>query len=448
LPGGGWRLGVHIADVSHYVTPDSPLDREAYARGNSVYLVDRVIPMLPEKLANNLCSLRPREDRLTVTCFIEYTPTLAIRKTWFARTVIHSHHRLTYKEAFALLTGKATDSHPPHLAAELKKMWKLASKLRAHRFAQGALALEFPEVKVRLDPNGKPARIEKIENDISHQLIEEFMLAANEAVARHTCNKQIPAPYRIHEDPDLQKLRDFREYAQSFGFKVGDVSHRRELQKLLDHVKGKPEEYAVNLALLRSLKKARYSPDPVGHYGLAKKYYTHFTSPIRRYADLVVHRTLINSLANNHAAPPSAHRHSGAPAHRHSSSPSPVAALHRVCEHISRTERTASEAEQESVELKKIEYFQSQLSTGKRDTFDAVVCTVRNFGIFVELTASLVTGLVHISAIDDDFYHYDENRERIVGKRTKRIIAIGDKLKVQVERVDIFKRQIDFRIVR
>jgi ribonuclease R len=448
LPGGGWRLGVHIADVSHYVTPDSPLDREAYARGNSVYLVDRVIPMLPEKLANNLCSLRPREDRLTVTCFIEYTPTLAIRKTWFARTVIHSHHRLTYKEAFALLTGKATDSHPPHLAAELKKMWKLASKLRAHRFAQGALALEFPEVKVRLDPNGKPARIEKIENDISHQLIEEFMLAANEAVARHTCNKQIPAPYRIHEDPDLQKLRDFREYAQSFGFKVGDVSHRRELQKLLDHVKGKPEEYAVNLALLRSLKKARYSPDPVGHYGLAKKYYTHFTSPIRRYADLVVHRTLINSLANNHAAPPSAHRHSGAPAHRHSSSPSPVAALHRVCEHISRTERTASEAEQESVELKKIEYFQSQLSTGKRDTFDAVVCTVRNFGIFVELTASLVTGLVHISAIDDDFYHYDENRERIVGKRTKRIIAIGDKLKVQVERVDVFKRQIDFRIVR
>jgi ribonuclease R len=456
LPGGGWKLGVHIADVSHYVTPDSALDREAYARGNSVYLVDRVIPMLPEKLANNLCSLRPREDRLTVSCFIEFAPDLAIRKTSFARTVIHSQHRLTYKQAFALLTNtqlprvQSADpttptNFPPHLGVELKKMWALASKLRAKRFAQGALALEFPEVKVRLDDQGKPTHIEKVENDISHQLIEEFMLAANEAVARHTCNRRIPAAYRIHEDPDVQKLQDFREYAQSFGFKVGDVTHRHELQKLLEHVKGKPEEYAVNLALLRSLKKARYSPDPVGHYGLAKKFYTHFTSPIRRYADLVVHRTLIDSLTNHHAT--KAQRHMGAQALKHSASPSPIAALHRVCEHISRTERTASEAEQESVALKKIEYFQNQVATGKRETFNAVVSTVRNFGIFVELTESLMTGLIHISNIDDDFYLYDEDRERIVGKRTNRIIAIGDKLQVQVERVDIFKRQIDFRIV-
>src|ERR1043166_4447599 len=422
LPDGGWRLGVHIADVSHYVKPGSALDREARARGNSVYLVDRVLPMLPEKLSNGVCSLRPREDRLTQSCIIEFTPKLTVRHVEFALSAIHSRHRLTYKEAFARLQG-----HGDHeeLTRELKKMWRLASKLRQQRFAQGSLNLDFPEVKVRLDKHGKPTHIEKIYYDISHQLIEEFMLAANEAVARHLCNRQVPTIYRIHEDPELEKLRDFRQYAQSFGYKVGDVTNRRELQKLLEAVRGKPEEFAINLALLRSLKQARYSTQPVGHYGLAKEFYTHFTSPIRRYADLVVHRTL-----------------SAAAGHRDG-----VGELARVAEHISRTERVADEAEKESVELKKIEYFQQQLMKGKLDAMDALVSGVRNFGLFVELTESLVQGLVHISTLDDDFYHYDELRERLVGKRTKRVIQIGDKLKVQVERVDVFKRQIDFRVV-
>ncbi len=419
LPGGGWRLGVHIADASFYVTPGSAIDREASGRGNSVYLVDRVLPMLPEKLSNNLCSLRPRQDRLTVSCFIEFGPKLETRQVTFGRSVIHSKHRLTYKEAFARLESKDTDE----LTRELKKMWRLASKLRAQRFAAGSLNLDFPEIKVRLDKQCRPIRIEKNVNDISHQLIEEFMLAANEAVARKICTAQIPGIYRIHENPDLEKLRDFREYAKTFGYKVGDVAHRQELQKLLTAVTGKVEEYAIHLALLRSLKQARYAPQPVGHFGLSKKYYTHFTSPIRRYADLVVHRTLLGT------------RRYG------------LNELTKLSDHVSKTERVAGEAEQESVELKRMEYFHRQLLAGKLDTLDAVVSTVRNFGIFVELTESLARGLVHVSTLDDDFYHYDELREQLVGKRTKRIIQIGDKLRVQVARVDLFKRQIDFRVV-
>ena len=419
----GWRLGVHIADVSHFVKPGSALDREARARGNSVYLVDRVVPMLPEKLSNGVCSLRPREDRLTMSCFIEYTSKLAVRKVGFASSVIHSRHRFTYQEAFARLQSKDNDE----LTLELKKMWRLASKLRAQRFAAGSLNLDFPEVKVRLDKNGRPTHIEKIHYDISHQLIEEFMLVANEAVARHICNRQVPGIYRIHEDPDVEKLRDFREYARSFGYKVGDVTQRREMQKLLAAAVDKPEEYAINLALLRSLKQARYSTNPAGHFGLAKKYYTHFTSPIRRYADLLVHRTLRGLIEKTNNRPS-------------------VAELAKAAEHVSKTERVAGEAEEESVELKKIEYFQQQLMTGKLDVLDAVVSGVRNFGLFVELTESLLRGLVHISRLDDDFYHYDEVRERLVGKRSKRVIQIGDKLRVQVERVDVFKRQIDFVI--
>jgi len=419
LPEGGWRLGVHIADVSHYIKPGGALDREAQARGNSVYLVDRVLPMLPEKISNNLCSLRPNEDRLTQTCLIEFTSKLTVRHVEFHSSVIRSRHRLTYRQAFALLQVRDGDE----LHRELHKMWRLAAKLRAARFDHGALDLDFPEVKVRLDPTGKPVRIEKVEYDTSHQLIEEFMLAANEAVARHLCHAQVPCVYRIHEDPDLDKLKEFREYAQSFGYKVGDLTHRSQLQKLLAAVDGKPEEYAIHLRLLRSLKQARYAPQPVGHYGLAKKFYTHFTSPIRRYADLLVHRTLTRQRVT------------------------PLPELAKLSDHISQTERTADEAEKESVELKKLEYFHQQLLTGQLEPLDAVVTTVRNFGVFVELTDSLAQGLVHVSTLTDDFYRYDQPRERLVGKTTRRIIQIGDRLRVQIERVDLFKRQLDFCVV-
>ncbi len=422
LPGGGWRLGVHIADVSHYVTPGSALDREARQRGNSVYLVDRVVPMLPEKLSNGLCSLRPREDRLTQSCFVEFNADLSIRRVEFGASIIHSRHRLTYQEAFARLeSGDKEDA----LTRELKKMWRLASRIRAQRFARGALDLDFPEVKVRLDKRGKPLRIEKIVYDISHQLIEEFMLIANEAVARHFCQSQIPSLYRIHEDPSPEKLGEFREYAQGFGYKVGDLLHRSQLQKLLAAVDGKPEEYAVHLRLLRSLKQARYAPQSIGHFGLAKKYYTHFTSPIRRYADLVVHRTL----ARRRAA-------------------MPLAELTKLADHISRTERDAGDAEKESVELKKMEYFQQQLATGKTDILDAIVTGVRNFGFFVELEEGLVQGLVHVTTLEGDYYDYDDKRERLVGKRSRRAIEIGQRVRVEIDRVDLFKRQMDFRLAK
>jgi ribonuclease R len=419
LPDGGWRLGVHIADVSHYVTPGSALDREARSRGNSVYLVDRVIPMLPEKLSNGLCSLRPREDRLTQSCLIEFTPKLTVRQVEFHRSVIHSRHRLTYREAFARLQSPDGEE----LTGELKKMWRLAGKLRRLRFERGALDLDFPEMKVRLDAHGRPTHIEKVENDIAHQLIEEFMLAANEAVARHLCQSQIPCVHRIHENPDPDKLHEFRDYAKTFGLKAGDLVHREQLQKLLKSVEDRPEKYAIHMRLLRSLKQARYAEQPVGHYGLAKKFYTHFTSPIRRYADLIVHRTLAGQQVY------------------------PLAELAKLAEHISGTERTATEAERESVELKKLELFDRQLQTGRREVLHATVSGVRNFGFFVELTDSLVQGLVHVSTLGDDFYHYDQDRERLVGKRTRRIIQIGDRLRVQVDRVDLFKRQIDFRVV-
>jgi len=422
LRDGGWRLGVHIADVSHYVRAGSALDREARRRGNSVYLVDRVLPMLPERLSQELCSLRPHKDRLTQSVFIEFSPQLAPRKVEFVSSVIRSRHRLTYREAFAHL--QAADDSQEELTRELKKMWRLAARLRAQRFADGALDLDFPEVKVHLDKRGKPLRIEKVEYDISHQLIEEFMLAANEAVARHLAQRQLPCLYRIHEEPSPDKLREFRDYAQSYGYKVGDLTRRSELQKLLRAVEGKPEEYAVHLALLRSLKQARYAPTPIGHYGLAKKFYTHFTSPIRRYADLLTHRTLRQRQAL------------------------PADELATTADHLSQTERMADEAEQESVELKKLEYFQQQLSLsgGQREALDAVVTRVRNFGFFVELTESLAEGLVHVSTLTDDFYRYDSARERLVGKRSRRLIKIGDRIRVTVERVDLFKRQIDFRL--
>lgn len=434
-PGGGWRLGVHIADVSHYVAPGGALDREAQARGNSVYLVDRVLPMLPERLSNNLCSLRPREDRFTLSALMDFDRHLRLRHVEFVPGVIRSRHRLTYREAFALLSEppprRDSNDEKSRLAAELHRMWGLARRLREHRAAQGALMLEFPEVKVRLDAKGRPVAIEKVEYDISHQLIEEFMLAANEAVARRLAQAEVPTIYRIHEEPEVEKLEDFRAYAQSFGFKVGDVTHRHELQKLLEHVHGRPEQYAINLALLRSLKRAMYSVRCAGHYGLAKQYYTHFTSPIRRYADLLVHRILRGVLGLAEDGP------------RYS-----LQQLARVARHISDTERVADEAEEESVELKKIEFFQRQLETGRLSTMEAIVCGVRNFGFFVELPDTLVQGLVHVSTLEDDFYHYDETREQLVGKRTRRIIKIGDKLRVRVAGVDVFKREIDFRVVR
>ncbi|MEY2439848.1 MAG: ribonuclease, partial [Verrucomicrobiota bacterium] len=268
----GWELGVHIADVAAYVKPDSALDREARRRGNSVYLPDRVIPMLPEGLSNGVCSLKPDIDRLTHSVFIQFDRNGTVKTARFARTVIRSARRLTYKQAYALLKSPPQDE----LGERLHRSWELAALLRRKRFEHGSLDLDFPEIKVRLDDTGKPVRLERIENDESHQLIEEFMLAANELVARELKKRSIPTIYRVHENPDPQKLAEYRELILSHDYKVGDLTQRSELQRFLASIKGKPEEQALKIGLLKSLKRARYVPQPLGHFGLAKTNYLHF----------------------------------------------------------------------------------------------------------------------------------------------------------------------------
>jgi ribonuclease R len=436
----GWRLGVHIADVSAYVTPGSELDREARGRGNSVYLPDRVIPMLPERLSNGVCSLNPGVDRLTHSVFIHFDKNGRAKNTRFAKTVIRSARRLTYKEAFAILklkVGQASSLPPapsagaPHPDGELSRRlhvaWELAALLRRKRFEHGSLDLDFPEVKVYVDQTGAPVKLERVENDESHQLIEEFMLAANEAVARELRHRAIPTIYRVHEDPDPEKLAEFREFVLSFNYKVGDLSHRREVQRFLESIRGKPEEQALKIGLLKSLKRARYAVQPLGHYGLAKPNYLHFTSPIRRYADLVVHRAL-------------AERNSARPRK------TDVDRMASIAEHISDTERNAAEAEIDAVRMKKLEFFQHQLDTRDPQVFRAAVVDVRNYGLVVELPDALVTGLVHVSSLNDDFYLFDAAQHRLTGRRSRRRFSVGDQLRVFVARVDQFKRQIDFAL--
>ena len=423
IPGGGWKLGVHIADVAAYVTPGSALDREARKRGNSVYLPDRVIPMLPERLSNGVCSLNPSVNRLTHSAFLEFTKDGRTKSARFARTVIRSARRLTYREAYAILKAPPNDQ----LGERLHVAWELASVLRKNRFRDGSLDLDFPEVKVRLDQEGKPIQLERIENDESHQLIEEFMLAANEAVARELKNRLIPTVYRVHENPDPEKLGEYREQILSYGYKVGDLSKRTELQRLLASLRGKPEEQALKIGLLKSLKRARYATQPLGHYGLAKNNYTHFTSPIRRYADLVVHRGLAELEQNRRSR-------------------TDMGSIATIAEHISDTERIAAEAEMDGVKMKKLEFFQRQLDARDPQVFRATVLEVKNFGLVVELPDVLLTGLVHVSSLTDDFYAFDAAQRRLVGRQSRRRFSVGDALQVYVARVDVFKRQVDFAI--
>src|SRR5947199_523574 len=369
--GSGWRLGVHIADVAAYVEPDSPLDREARRRGNSVYLPDRVIPMLPERLSNGVCSLNPGVDRLTHSAFIHFDKHGNVKSARFARRVIRSAHRLTYKQAYAILTAAPGDQ----LGERLHLAWELAALLRQRRFEHGALDLDFLEVKVWLDKDGHPAKLDRVEDDKSQQLVEEFMLAANEAVARELKKRAVPTIYRIHENPDPEKLAEFREFVLGFNYSVGDVTHRAELQRLLAAIRGKPEEQALKVGLLKSLKRARYSPQPLGHYGLAKANYLHFTSPIRRYADLVVHRALGRDTAGTRGRP-------ARPAERRSRSDAPyhMGEIASIAEHISTTERNAGDAEICVARMKELEFVQRQLGAGNPHMSSAWLVDARKYG--------------------------------------------------------------------
>jgi ribonuclease R len=424
--GDEWEVGVHIADVSHYIAPGSALDREAFKRGNSVYLPDRVLPMLPERLSNGVCSLRPDEDHLTKSVIVRFDKEGRPKSHRLAATIIRSRYRLTYREAYERLQ-RAPQNQLDHF---LHQAWKIASALRERRFNKGALELDFPEVRVRVDQNGKAIGLIKEENDISHQLIEEFMLLANEIVGRETKNRSLPSVYRVHEDPDPEKLLEFRELARAHGLTPGDLSQKREMQRFLKSIAGRTDEGLLKVSLLRSLRKAIYLPAPLGHFGLAKGDYTHFTSPIRRFADLIVHRSF-NALLSDQPAKKQLIRSSR---------------LEEVCEHISTTERIAADAEREAVRLKKLEYLESLI--GRPHRFQATVLEVRNYGLLVEVPDALITGLIHVSSLGGDFFIYDGAKQQIYGRRTRFTLGLGDLLEVGVARVDRFKQQVDFTFIR
>ncbi len=412
-----WRLWVHIADVSHYVKPGTALDEEASKRGNSTYLVDRVIPMLPEALSNELCSLKPNVDRLTKCVEFLIAHDGRVLSTKFHAAVIHSQKRFAYAQVLEILQRKPTDEPVEQM---LHQAHELAQKIRRHRFKNGSLDLDFPETKIRLDENGKILRIEKNENDVSHQLIEEFMLLANEAVATRLMTLRTPAIYRVHEEPDPRRLQEYRQEVLAHHVQCGNLSQPAEIQKLLHKLGTIPIGSALKIGFLKSLKRACYSVEPLGHYGLAKKKYTHFTSPIRRYADLVVHRALFDKNS------PKAN------------------ALKEIADRISVTERNSADAERDSKDVKLFAFLKAQLASGQPTQYPALVTDVRNFGFFVDVSGLAMSGLVPLSTIQDDFYVFDEMRRNLVGRRTRRVIKLGDKLTVQVAKVDTAKKQVDF----
>ncbi|MEI7732410.1 MAG: ribonuclease R [Verrucomicrobiota bacterium] len=414
------KLWVHIADVSHYVKPGSALDVEARKRGNSTYLVDRVIPMLPEALSNELCSLKPGVDRLTKCVEFLLTNDGAVLQTRFYPAIIHSKRRYTYQEVFALLQQPPADP----LAQQLHQAHALAQRIRRARFKAGSLDLDFPENKIRLDAQGRVLRIERVENDHSHQLIEEYMLLANEAVATRLLQLRRPAPHRVHEAPAERRLRDYREEVLSHRIPCGNLNHRTEVQKLLQRLSTLPIGPALKIGFLRSLMRARYAIEPLGHYGLSKAKYAHFTSPIRRYADLAVHRALFDT---------------------HQESPR---TLKEVANHLSETERNSSDAERDSKEVKLFAFLESQLKVGPRHTYDALVTDVRNFGFFVSVTDLGMSGLVHLSSLTDDFFVFEPERSHLIGRRSRRVIQLGDRVVVQIFKVDRFKKQVDFELVK
>lgn len=417
ISAGQWRLWVHIADVSHYVKPGTALDAEARKRGNSTYLVDRVIPMLPEALSNELCSLKPNVDRLTKCVEFLVSSDGRVLNTRFHSAVIHSQRRFTYGQVLAVLQREPADDPIERM---LHQAHQLAQQIRKHRFKNGSLDLDFPETKIRLDEQGRVLRIEKNENDVSHQLIEEYMLLANEAVATRLMTLRTPAIYRIHEEPEPRRLQEYRQEVMAHNVPCGNLSHPAEVQKLLAKLGSIPIGPALKIGFLKSLMRACYSVEPLGHYGLAKKKYTHFTSPIRRYADLIVHRALFDKDMVKGAA------------------------LKEIAEHISLTERNSADAERDSKDVKLFAFLKAQLESGQPIKYPALVTDVRNFGFFVDVPGLAMSGLVPLSTIEDDFYVFDEARRNLVGRRTRRVIRLGDRLSVQVAKVDRFKKQVDF----
>lgn len=427
----GYRLGVHIADVSYYVKEKSPLDIEALKRGCSVYLVDRVIPMLPPKLSNGICSLLPQRDRLTMSVIIDFDREANVKNYKITPSVIKTCERMTYTQVNKILEDKDEEmiSRFNYLVDDLEAMRELAEKLSQKRFVRGSLDFDLEEAKVILDEEGHPIDVVKEERRISSRIIEEFMIAANEVVAEHIFWLKIPMVYRIHENPDDIKIDSLKEFLYNLGYTLKGTKNLKpkSLQQILEKSKGKPEQRLINIMLLRSLKQARYSGINFGHFGLASLYYTHFTAPIRRYPDLLVHRVLRKQLRNQIDE-------------KQEKKLSKI--VEKVAKISSERERIAEEAERETVELKIAEYMASRIG----ETYDAIVSGVTSFGIFVELD-NTIEGLVHVSNMEDDYYQFNEKNMTLIGERTGKTFRIGDVVKVKVDHVNITERQIDFVLV-
>ena len=427
LGDGTIEAGVHIADVSHYVPKGGAIDAEAYDRATSTYLVDRVIPMLPEVLSNGVCSLRPREDKLAYSVIMRLDERSGELLSWrIVETAIHSHERFAYEEAQAVLDGKG---HP--MADEVLRAGRLAKTLTARRMAEGAIDFDVPEVRVVLDERGEPVDIVLRERQDANRLIEEFMLLANKAVALEASRRGRPLQFRVHDVPDRERIQALAEYVRPFGYKLrhdDGVVERSELNRLLAEVKGSPEAPVIEQAAIRAMSKAVYSPHNIGHYGLGFSHYAHFTSPIRRYPDLITHRLLKAMLGTDSDAADD------------TGGPMPdMTRLETQAKHCSEREREATQAERESIKLKQVEYAARHVG----ESFDGVVVGVTKFGVFVEMRELLTEGLVHVRDMDDDYWEYDPKRYALVGRYSGRRIRTGDPVRVQITGADPEQRQVD-----
>ncbi|MED3560980.1 ribonuclease R [Bacillus xiapuensis] len=433
LENGNYKLGVHIADVSYYVKEGTPIDVEAADRATSVYLVDRVIPMIPHRLSNGICSLNPKVDRLVLSCNMEISAEGQVVDHEIFQSVIKTTERMTYFDVNRILVDKDEETRKRYepLVPMFELMEELASILRDKRMKRGAIDFDFKESKVLVDEEGNPTDVILRERSVAERLIEEFMLAANETVAEHFHWMDVPFIYRIHEDPKEDKLRKFFEFITNFGYIVKGTAnevHPRALQEIIEEVQGKPEEMVVSTVMLRSMQQAKYDPESLGHFGLSTEFYTHFTSPIRRYPDTIVHRLIRTYLIDGKLDEATREKWN--------------AELPEIAAHSSRMERRAVEAERETDELKKAEYMEDKIGV----EYDGIISSVTNFGMFVELP-NTIEGLVHVSYMTDDYYRFDERHYAMIGERTGNVFRIGDEITVRVVKVNKEERSIDFEIV-